>query len=949
MKRLGPRGRLRAYAYGLVTTATVLVFALAESGTEKFVSDRSRFAGTAIEIAIVLVAALAFRPIHQRIEALIEAAFTKRRREAREALLRLRKELTSFNDPQQILRRVVETVDHHMETAGCAVYLRRDGYAAQASSFDVPADRVEYDDALVVRLRSTAAPADPRALQSPAPGAVAFPMMAGGDLVGFLTLMPERVEYEREDFHALSGLAEAVGLALLPLDPRLRPTGTPRTNLPRMTTSFLGREEEIAEISALLHKHDVVTLVGSGGVGKTRLSLQVAANVLEGFLDGVWLVELAPLASGELIASTVAAAMGRRLASRGEPLENLLGILKSKHAVLVFDNCEHLAQPAAHVIGTILRACRGIKVLASSRQGLEIPGEQTYRLPPLAIPTAISLFADRATAVDRRFVVSEQNESDIAEICRRLDGVPLAIELAASKTAVLSLKQLLEKLNERFRLLAQTSTDRLPRQQTLRAMIDWSFDLLADDERVVFARLSVFSGGWTLEAAQAVCAGGAIDEWRVLELLSALVSKSLVAVETGEDDLRYGLLNSIREYSNERLTAAHEHGDIAAKHAGYYAEFICSLEPLIDSLEDVRWQEAIRKELDNCRGALDWALLRANDPDVGLRVLAHIEWPELVTTPREAVDWFDAAVSLIDATDDPATKARVLRQQVRLKWLVGRPLSERLGAAMQSVAAARASGDPSEIARALTSLGACYTAAGRFADAEPLFQEAYRAPETLSATAVNEVLRNWAVMNLQHGDLEIARRRFTEVVERERPGSEAHASALLNLGELEFEAGNVARARAAARQARATFAQLHAAPLLLVVSNLAAYAMADDDLDEARDLLADALGILKDSGTRWNVTALEHHAVLAALLGDYERGATMLGFTDARSGDGEARQRTEQYGYERLMRLLADRYEEAELTRRLEAGARLKDEQALELAAAIHENFTKTPAASAAE
>ncbi len=590
-------------------------------------------------------------------------------------------------------------------------------------------------------------------------------------------------------------------------------------------------------------------------------------------------------------------------------------------------------------------------MLASSRQGLEIAGEHTYRLPSLEVPkeddvgglpasdaaqsAAVVLFVERAAAGDDRFALTDDNAPAIAEICRRLDGIPLAIEIAASKTAVLGLRQLSERLNERFRLLSGGARDRLPRQQTLRALIDWSFDLLSENERAAFRRLSAFAGGWTLEAAAAVCASDGIDDWAVFELLSALVSKSLVAVEAYGDERRYDMLNSIHEYSRERLVDSNESGAIAAKHARYYAEFVRGLDPLVESLEDVQWRHALAPEIDNIRAALDWAIFRDNDHAAGLELLAGIEWPELLTTPQEAIRWFDSAARLADAAEDAVTKARILRHYVRLEWLVGRPIAEREKAATDAVAVARASTDPNEIARALANLGSCYRDAGRLDDADATFSEAYRAPETLSAIAANQVLRNWAITDVQRGDVEVARRRFIQVTDMERVGSEAHASALLNLGELEFTVGNVEAARTAAAAARQTFMRFNAAPLALAVCNLAAYAMAVDDLEDARELLREGLRLLKQSGARWMTNALEHHAVLGGLSGDHERAAALLGFTEAKNVNRGRREFTERRGYERLVRLLSEVYGSEEFARRLSAGARLKEEQALEHAAAI--------------
>ncbi len=731
--------------------------------------------------------------------------------------------------------------------------------------------------------------------------------------------------------------------------PALRSLGTRSNNLPVQLTSFVGRERELSEIVALVRENRLVTLIGSGGVGKTRTALQVAAELLDDFDDGVWFVDLAPLSNGDHIPWTVAHALGTALATGGDPIDELVRVLKPKNALLLFDNGEHLVEPVAGIVLAALEACPRVKILASSRQGLDISGEQTYRLPSLDVPAAVALFAERARSVDERFALTGESAATVAEICNRIDGIPLAIELAASRTAVLSVKQLLEKLNERFRLLSQKSSRRLPRQQTLRALIDWSFDLLDEDERKVLRRLSAFAGGWTLQAATAVCADDAIDEWQVFELLSTLVSKSLVVAEYGGDDRRYHLLNSIRDYGRERLEAAGEAAEIATKHARYFAEFAASLSSLVDALEDVRWQRALAPELDNLRAALDWTVFRGNDAATGLRLLAQLEWPELLATPQEAVQWFDAAAGPLDAVVAEATRARVIRHHVRLEWLVGRATADRERHAIGGLALARASADPDATAHALAILGSVYRDAGRFDDAERLFEEAYAAAPALSPITLNALLRNWAVTNLQRGDVDTARRRFIEVAERERPGSEAHASALLNIGELEFAVGNVEAARAAARKARETLDRLNAAPLGLAVCNLAAYAMAVDEFDEARELLREALTLLKQTGARWMTTALEHHALLGGLRGEHDRAAILVGFTNARYSGADVRQKTEQIGYDRLMRLLSAFFAENELARRLNEGASLSDEQALEHAAAINEPQATSTAATAAE
>lgn len=733
-------------------------------------------------------------------------------------------------------------------------------------------------------------------------------------------------------------------------------------NLPLQLTTFIGREDDLERLRKNLETARLLSLVGTGGVGKTRLSLQLAAESLNRFPDGVWLVDLSLVTSAEAVAAEAASILSVRSSATQSVAASIAAAIRDQGMLLIFDGCEHVLAATSALVDTILHSCPKTSVIATSRQALDVVGEIVYNVGTLAAPpesaegakpvlgySAVKLFVDRSNAASSRFALTDENAAIVAHICRRLDGIPLALELAAAKTAVLSLKQLSEKLDARFRVLAHTSSNRLPRQQTLRALIDWSFDLLDERERAVFRRLSVFIGGWTSAAAAAVCTDEGIDEWQVFELLSALVSKSLVALESRGDDQGYRMLDSIREYSRERLAEANEADEVAAKHARYYAGFVKGFAPLVAALEDVQWQHALAPEIDNIRAVLEWTIVQAKGPRAALTLLAQLEWPELLTTPQEAIRWFDAATRLLDEPMDALTRARILRHYVRLQWLVGRPILEREKTATDQIAAARAASDPDEIALALCNLASCYRDSRRFDEAEAMFSKAYRSPQALSAIAVNAILRNWAVTDLQRGEVEMARRRFTEVARLERPGSEAHASALLNLGELEFAVGNVESARAAASKARETLAKLTAAPLGLAVCNLAAYALAVDDFDEARDLLREALRLLKQSGARWMTTALEHHAMLAALVGDHERAAMLVGFTDARYSNDDTRQRTEQYGYERLMRLLAQIYGKEELAVLLSAGARLNDEQALEHAAAISQHTSQTLAANTAE
>ena len=407
--------------------------------------------------------------------------------------------------------------------------------------------------------------------------------------------------------------------------PALRSLESLPNNLPLQMTSFVGREREIAKITDLLGAHRLVTLVGSGGIGKTRTSLQVAADLLDGSGNGVWFVELAPLASGEYIPAAVAQALGLSLPPEGDSVANLVKMIKSWDALLVFDNCEHLIEGAARFISAVIRGCPKISVLASSRQALGVAGEMTFRLPSLAvddgivgvvtsareaaISPAIALFAERATATNDSFLLTDENASTVAEICRRLDGIPLAIELAAARVKMLSPRQLHDRLDERFRVLTGGSRDVLPRQQTLRALIDWSHDLLDDRERMLFRRLGIFVNGFTLEAATAVGTGDDLDELDLFDVLASLVDKSLVLAEPDGDTLRYRMLESTRAYAREKLDAAAESHDSALRHLRHlHDRFVDERKRFMRTCRAEPMDQLIAIELEDLRAALDWGM-----------------------------------------------------------------------------------------------------------------------------------------------------------------------------------------------------------------------------------------------------------------------------------------------------------------------------------------------------
>ncbi|HST43401.1 MAG TPA: hypothetical protein VLK58_28000, partial [Conexibacter sp.] len=396
-------------------------------------------------------------------------------------------------------------------------------------------------------------------------------------------------------------------------------------NLPEQLTSFVGRSGELRDIGEALAQTRLLTLTGAGGCGKTRLAAQAAADALERFPGGVWWVELAPLADPDAVGPTLGEALGVKPLPGQSSLEASVAHLAGAQALVVLDNCEHLLDACAASADALLRGCPGVSVLATSRAPLAVDGETHWRVPSLSLPSALQtepveavaqsdavrLFIERALKVRPNFAVDAANAPAIAQICHDLDGIPLAIELAAARVRVLGVEQIAAGLGDRFRLLTGGARSAMPRQQTLRASVDWSHDLLSEPEQLLFRRLAVFFGGFDLDAAQAV-AGGELERYQVLDQLTLLVDKSLVVAEDTGHGTRYRLLETVRQYAQEKLREAREGDDVRTRHRDHYTATAAVLDAPVDSgyQERVEWAEA---EIDNLRAAFVWSRERADD------------------------------------------------------------------------------------------------------------------------------------------------------------------------------------------------------------------------------------------------------------------------------------------------------------------------------------------------
>jgi predicted ATPase/DNA-binding SARP family transcriptional activator len=482
----------------------------------------------------------------------------------------------------------------------------------------------------------------------------------------------------------------------------------PQHNLPFQLSKFIGREKELGEIENLIVDHRLVTLVGTGGIGKTRLSLKVGERLLNKYPDGVWFVELASLNDPTLVPQTVAKLFNIVEGSNESVADKLIRSLRQKNILLILDNCEHLLDASAQLADVFLKNCQNMNILATSREPLSVTGEAQYHIPPLALPDmqqlleqllgyeSIQLFEERARLVQENFSLTMTNASSIAHICHRLDGIPLAIELAAARVNLLSPEQIAVRLNESFNLLTGGSRTTMPRHQTLRASIDWSWKLLSQPEQITLRRLSVFAGGWTLDAAEAVCAGNGIESQQVLDVMTQLVAKSLVVVnQEARREKRYRQLEMIREYAREKLVEAGEEESIHAQHLKYFLNISEQIERELVGPQQMEWYPRANDERDNLRAALEHA--GRTDVEAGLYISGRL-WNFWESSDnREGARWLAGFLQKPESKDYPLARAKALYAQ---GWLLVwfQQFDSAHSAAQECLALYRAGGDqPGEV------------------------------------------------------------------------------------------------------------------------------------------------------------------------------------------------------------------------------------------------------------
>jgi predicted ATPase/DNA-binding XRE family transcriptional regulator len=582
-------------------------------------------------------------------------------------------------------------------------------------------------------------------------------------------------------------------------------------DLPEALTSFVGREREIAELSGLLASVRLLTLTGVGGCGKTRLAVKVASVVADTYVDGVRFVDLAPLVDPALVPQAVATAVGVRETPMQPLLARLVSVLKARQLLLVLDNCEHLIDACAQLADTLLRACPGVRILATSRAALVIDGEVTRRVPSLSLPPrdvpapvgrlnefgAVRLFVERANAVQPDFVVTEHNAAAVARVCHRLDGIPLALELAAARTRTLGVNQILDRLDSSVALLVGGSRTAPTRQQTMRATLDWSYGLLASAEQALFRRLAPFAGSFPLEAVESVCAGDDVNSEAVLNLIAGLVDKSLVLAETGAGETRYRLHEIVRQYALEHLNEVEGATALRARHRDWYLELAERALPKLTGADQRIWYERLTAEYDNLRAALEWTHADPDGAGPELRLAAALgRYWDIYGPRRDGRMWVERALS---RGPSAATSARASA----LLWAGTFALFEGEAArshAMltESVAVARQIGDSRMLTNALRHLGSALHAIGD-ASGRVLLQEALtRSRAASDSREVAYALCYLGRIVEEDGDPVGAERLYSEGLAAARRSGDALPASqlLLNLGRVAAARGDYARAAA---------------------------------------------------------------------------------------------------------------------------------------------------------
>lgn len=714
----------------------------------------------------------------------------------------------------------------------------------------------------------------------------------------------------------------------------LRSPATAAKNLPHYFTPIVGREREIAALEGLLDTSPFITIVGPGGIGKTRVAVQVAANLVGANGDGSWFADLAPLADPGLVAMTVGNAAGVELGESADPAAALAAALGSKTMLIVLDNCEHVLAESGRLGALLVASCPNVRVLATSREAHGVAGESTYALDTLDESSSFALFVERVRHADPNFAVAESDVAIVAEILRRLDGIALAIELAAARAAAMSLKALLKRLDERFRLLAGGGQTALPRHQTMRALIDWSYDLLSEDKKTVFCRLGVFSGEFSLDAASRVASDERIEPWEVRDRLTALVDKSMIGLST-ERAGRYRMLESVRDYAIRRIREREGEEERSRRaHAEFFAELSAAADAQFGVDSEEAWRARFEPDLGNFRAALTWSLTA--DPRLAATMIGHLkEFWFHSNVISEGLGRSQAVLAALEPDDDRALLP-VLLAVGALAWRAGdfrhsleageraRTIAERHGDLASAAAARYTSG------WARFKLGDTARGVRELHDAVEFFRK--EEPQSLRALLATI---DYAI-SLKRTNPAEGRAMLRKASESARASGWPRTTTRIEIALAEYEflfddrAGAIERARRVVQSNR-THNSGYSLPVAL--GNLTAYLSVAGEHEEARRMGREVIALGRAHGIRiaieWTLQSL---AVGLAETGDPRTAAKLLGHVDAFADEsGGEREPTEATVRVRLVELLEARLDAPTL----QAEAALGRELSIEAACAL--------------
>jgi predicted ATPase/DNA-binding CsgD family transcriptional regulator len=726
---------------------------------------------------------------------------------------------------------------------------------------------------------------------------------------------------------------------------------SPKHNLPSQLTSFIGREKDVERIQHRLMEHRLVTLIGVGGIGKTRLSQQVANQLIDDYADGVWLVEFAPLNDPALVSQSVATVFG--IQQRGDHsalVETLIHFLQVKTILLILDNCEHLLDACAELADKLLKNCPDLKILATSREALGITGEALYQVPSLTIPDiqkislieqlnayeSIRLFHERAQLVQMDFALTKENAASVTQICSHLDGIPLAIELAAVRVQTFSAEQIAEQLDQCFHILTGGSRTALPKHQTLQASIDWSWHLLHDEEQILLQRLSVFAGGWTLDSAEAVCAGNGVGPQDVLELLTQLVNKSLVISEREQrQEPRFGMLETIRAYALERLAESGEMEALRGRHAQYYGDLILNQASYGIFLANALH---LQQELDNIRATLSWCVATAKDIELGARLVWILQWFWYGRGYfSEGRLWAKQILASAFLPDGSKSQAMALAASGFLGVWQGEH-EEGLVQIEDSLTIAQRLQDEQMMPLLLMINAIAYISMGRDGTAQPLLRDALELFEQQNLPyfhIITIVLLGNVQLGL--GDLEQARALYEDATVRARALGENWTLSfpLSNLGEVARLQGQFDLARKYYEECEALLRDTgNTGDLARFAHNLGYIAQHEGDFTRAESQFRKSLTIFRRLGNRRGIAeCIAGLAGLRARQGEAQWGATLLSAAESLiQSTGGAWWPADRVEVEANQEIIRSALSESELTAAQKKGKAMTMEEALAFA-----------------